>query len=474
MPTVRRQVAFVAALSLALSLSGAAVAHSAAPRSVVSTDAVGASGVGDPYFPLDGNGGYDVRHYDIADRYDIASGALRGATTVTAVATEALSRFDLDLVLSADRVTVNGRSADFHAGAHELVVTPTHALAAGDTFRVVVSYHGHPDDVRFHNEGPWNATPDEVTAANEPHIAPWWFAANDHPTDKATYDITISVPRGKQVISNGTLVSHESAGVQTTWHWSMDTPIASYLAFFAAGSFAMRSGVEHGLPFSIAASRRLSDVKGALAQLGETSDIVAWLETQFGPYPFSSTGGLMTVSGQSFSLENATRPTYPEDVSMSTVVHELAHQWFGDDVSVHRWSDIWLNEGFASFATWLYQETHGGQDAQERLVEVYDSIPSSDPFWSLKIGDPGPDRLFDSAVYVRGEMTLQALRHRIGDTAFFRVLKQWVAEHGGATGSIPQFERLASSVSGADLDGFFKVWLFTESKPAKTKANGLV
>ncbi len=446
-----RSTAACAAVVLVTGLAGAAVAQpeTALPRSLAgaasspSAGTVGAPGIGDPYFPLDGNGGYDVQHYDIDDSYDIPTEALQGQTTVTAVATQDLTRFDLDIVLTVDRVTVDGVKARFHSDPHELVITPATALHDGDTFVVLVTYHGDPDSIEFDGEAPWNATDLEATATNEPHIAPWWFAANDHPTDKATYDITVSVPRGQQVISNGTLVSHKSAGKQSTWHWRMDTPIASYLAFFAAGSFAVRSGVDHGLPYTIAVSRQFGSPTQGLALLRKSPDVVAWLASQFGDYPFSSTGGVITDSGQGFSLENATRPTYSGDVGLSTVIHELAHQWFGDDVSVRRWSDIWLNEGFASFAVWKYDEDHGGEDAQQRLLRVYDEFGDGDPFWTLKIGAPGADHLFDGEVYTRGEMTLQALRHRIGETDFTNVMRTWVTDHAGANGSVKQFEALA-------------------------------
>jgi aminopeptidase N len=254
----------------------------------------------------------------------------------------------------------------------------------------------------------------------------------------------------------------------------METPIASYLAFFAAGSFAVRSGEKHGLPYTIAVSKLFGSPSQGLALLRQSSDVVAWLEKQFGDYPFSSTGGVITGSGQGFALENASRPTYSGDAGLSTVIHELAHQWFGDDVSVHRWRDIWLNEGFASFAVWRYDEAHGGEDAQQRLLRVYDQFSASDPFWLLRIGAPGADHLFDGEVYTRGEMTLQALRHRIGEDDFVTLMRTWVAEHGGGNGSVKQFEALAKSVSGEQLDGFFQAWLFTSAKPARTKANGLV
>lgn len=341
-------------------------------------------------------------------------------------------------------------------------------------FRVEVAYHGRPGNISFGGERPWNATSNEAMAMNEPHIAPWWFAANDHPSDKATFDISISVPRGQQVLSNGTLLSHRADGDLTSWHWRMTDPMTTYLAFFAAGSFAIRSGVHDGLPYTIAASKHLGDVPGALALLRRTPAVVAWLQTQLGRYPFTSTGGVMTSAYAGFSLENATRPTHSPNANANTVVHELAHQWFGDDVSVAKWRDIWLNEGFASYMTWRYDEDHGGESTQQELLYWYDRIGQSSPFWSREVGDPGAKHLFGDPVYVRGEMTLAALRHRLGDDAFTRILRTWIADHAGGNGSIAQFERRAESVSGQHLRGFFTAWLFTGSKPARTKANGLV
>ena len=185
----------------------------------------------------------------------------------------------------------------------------------------------------------------------------------------------------------------------------------------------------------------------------------------------------MTSLYAGFALENASRPTYPYLGSgrqaRNVVVHELAHQWFGDDVSVDRWRDVWLNEGFATHAEWRYAEAHGGPDAQRRLIDQYQRRSARSAFWDLEIGNPGPRHLFDWPVYLRGAMTLQALRHRIGSTSFDTLMRSWVDRHGGGNARVPQFKRLAERVSGRQLDGFFRAWLFTGEKPARTRANGL-
>jgi aminopeptidase N len=255
--------------------------------------------------------------------------------------------------------------------------------------------------------------------------------------------------------------------------------MASYLAFFAAGRFRVQSGVSRGLPWTVAVSswfdRRTQDQQ--LRLLRRTPGVVHWLATQFGPYPFDSTGGVMTSIATGFALENQSRPTYPYlgtgHEARSVVVHELAHQWFGDQVSVERWRDIWLNEGFATWAEWRYDETHGGAKGWQRLLREYAAHPANRAFWRLRIANPGPARMFNQPVYDRGAMTLQALRHRIGTTAFLTVLRRWVEQNAYAGATTAEFEALAETVSGQDLDGFFDRWLRTGSKPARTAANGL-
>jgi len=453
-------------------VAGSAYAYAHGPSA-------GASGVGDRYFPKDGNGGFDVRHYDIRNRYDFATGALRGRTVITLVAKKDLSRFNLDFLLETTAVTVDGRRARFRRdGQHELVVRPARPLAKGQKVKVRVRYRGKPSTKRYLGENAWLADRHEVVAMGQPHMAPWWFPANDHPSDKATFKIAVTVPKGKQVVANGTLRKKESGRGTTTWHWRARDPMATYLAFFAAGDFRVEKTREGARTSWSAVSKRLSkgERQAAWKQLRRSQKIVRRLEKDLGPYPFETTGGVVTSLPVGFALENQTRPTYGAWISSnpSVVVHELAHQWFGDSLGIGRWRDIWLNEGFATFMEWRYDEKYFRTDPQERLLQTRGWYGPKDSFWDVHIGAPGPRNIFDEAVYDRGAMTIQALRTRIGEQAFWQLLRTWVAEHRNGLVAGAAFEAAAEKVSGQDLDGFFDAWLRSSSRPAATVENGLV
>ena len=438
----------------------------------------GAEGIGDPYFPLDGNGGIDVLHYAVHDSYGLRSRHLTGHTTLTVRATQDLSRFDLDLLLPVRSVSIDGRRASFTKPVpHELRITPATPLPSGVRFVVRVRYAGHPGRITDAGESNWLADDHEVVAMHEPHMAPWWFPANDHPLDKASMDIHITTSRQAQVVANGRFVDRRVHGRRATTHWHAAEPMAPYLAFFAAGRFAVRHGRHDGLPWYVAVSKAVPQPTRARSMrlMRRTPVLVDWLERQLGDYPFSSTGGLTTSLSPGFALENQTRPTYPVLAagSVGTVVHELAHQWFGDSVSVAGWRDIWLNEGAATFMQVRYAETHGGESGQLWLQRRYRGLAHDHGFWDLGVVDPGPDRIFDWPVYERGAMTLQALRHRIGDRDFWLLLRTWLADRSGANGSTEDFVALAEQLSGEDLAGFFEAWLSIRARPARTAENGL-
>jgi aminopeptidase N len=431
----------------------------------------GAPGIGDPYFPRLGNGGFDALHYDLDVAYAPGTGRLDGRTTLTARATRNLSSFDLDLQrLKITRVEVDGRRARFTRDGDEVTVTPRHSLRRGRQFRVTVTYGGVPQPlggpVVFGSKYGWMKTPDGVFVACEPNAASTWFPSSDHPSDKATYDIRVKAPEGLTAVSNGRLVSTYDRRGSTYTHWRESKPMATYLATATIGKFDVRTGrTPGGIPIYVAVDPVLRNGNNVdvYAVTAATTDYWSKL---FGPYPFEETGAIVDDMPEAgFSLEVQSKPAYSAVRNETTIVHELAHQWFGDSVSVARWKDVWLNEGFATYAQWLWAEHQGTRSAHDSFLAAYDALPATSSFWRTKVADPQRDTMFASAVYQRGAMTLQMLRERIGDRAFFRLLPAWTRLHRYGNADTADFVRLAERVSGRQLGGLFRTWLFTSGKP---------
>ncbi len=476
MPRRRARIAALAAAALTAALLPSVQAAQAAPDRRIGSD----SG-GDSYFPRDGNGGYDVEHYDLKVTYRPGSDKLAGRARITLVPSEDLYGFHLDLALVADSVKVDGERAKFSKPhPHELRVVPATSLAEGRPVTVDVRYHGRPARTRTTGVSPFIWHRAEAMAMGEPQIGPWWFPGNETPSDKATYDIALRVPKGKQAISNGELLERKRSKHWTTWRWEMTDPMTTYLAFFAAGRFQVVRETAAGRPAVYAVSRQLSKSarQKSLKLLRTTPGVVDWLEEQFGPYPYRSIGGVITGVPVWFALENQSRPTYPyvggpSRGAVSLVVHEQAHQWFGNDVTLERWSDIWLHEGFASYAEWLYAEHKWGRSTDRKLRAEYDAIPAGDRFWRVRVGDPGAARVFDDAIYVRGAMAIAALRNVVGSEALEEILRTWLQDHAGGNATGTEFRALAEEISGVELDDFFREWLDDRDRPARTRANGL-
>ncbi|MFE8949017.1 M1 family metallopeptidase [Streptomyces sp. NPDC007856] len=458
---LRRPTAVLATVPVAL----AALVGAAGPTA---PGTAGAPGVGDPYFPLSGNGGFHVRHYDLTLRYDTSSRHLDGRAVLDARATQHLSRFDLDLKgLKVSGVTVDGTPAAFRRDGQELVVTPRHTLPAGRGFRVTVSYDGTPRPVTDPDGSAdgWIPTDDGAFVAGEPQGAMTWFPANSHPKDKSSYDITVTVPQGRTAVSNGMLLGQRTEHGRTTFHWRETRPMAAYLATVTVGAFKVEQYTTHdGLRVYNAVDPR--EANAAAPVLRKLPSVLAWESKLFGPYPFRSAGAIVDhAPAVGYALETQTRPLYDSAPDIGTLVHESAHQWFGDSVSLTAWKDIWLNEGFATYAEWLYTEQHGGDSAQKTFDALY-ARPASDHLWAFPPGDPGSGKnIFDTPVYARGAMTLHELRKAVGDRDFFRILRAWSAAHRDGHGTTAQFTQLAERISGKRLDGPFHTWLFTKGKP---------
>jgi aminopeptidase N len=462
----RAGVALGVAIALGAVCAGDA-ARLAPPAVAQPSFTPGAPGVGDRYLPEAGNGGYDVHHYDLQLRYDPGSGQLDGHEVITAVATQNLSRFDLDFGrLAISALTVNGTGARWSKAGQELVITPSAGLRTGRRFSVDVRYAGQP------GTGPDAKTVDTgfirsrtgAVAVDEPTGAEDWYPVNDHPRDKASYTFAITVPAGVTAVANGVLEGTQATGNnETTWRWHEDAPMASYLATVAIGRYRVQTGPGN---LFIAVADTLPPAK-VDAVLARTPEIVQFLAGMFGPFPFDSLGGIVPAEPRiTYALETQTRPVYgstffDRDNATTVLAHELTHQWFGDSVSLHDWRDIWLNEGFATYGQWMWDEHTGQGSMRDHFEEYYGKTD----VWDPPPGDPGPDKLFAPSVYVRGAMTLQALRMTVGDATFFRILRAWADGHRYGTGTTSEFIDLAARLGGGSVRGLLNTWLYSPGRP---------
>ncbi|BCJ52285.1 peptidase [Actinoplanes sp. NBRC 14428] len=440
---MRRVLAFVVVLFLA-GCSGGTDPSSRAEGPARAGPAVfgpGAAGVGDPYFPESGNGGFDVAGYDLRLRYTPEKDLLSGTATIKATATQDLSRFQLDLTgLAVRAVTVNGVAAASRTGGGELVVTPAAGLRRGSAFTTVVRYAGRPVRVRG-GEG-WHRTSAGAYAQGGFTSASTWFPVNGHPSDKATFALRMTVPKGMAAVSNGVPGRRTKSRGTVTWRWSVRKPMASHRAFVAIGDYRVTPRQHRGRPVVTAVPAWYPGT-GALDRTAEIADFLA---TRFGPYPFDA-------------YEATAVGVPPADPGL--VARDLARQWFGNSVSVRGWQDVWLSEGFAVYAQWLWSEHAGGPDVDESARDLYDTYP----WQALPALNPGVKGLASQGPGVRGALTLHALQRRIGDERFFGLLRAWAAGHAYGTVTTADFVAAAEQASGQDLAAFFDVWLSGRYRP---------
>lgn len=430
----------------------------------------GADGVGDPYYPQDGNGGYRVAHYDIHLDYDPAKpNFLIGDARITAVATQDLNAFDLDLDgFTIGAVSVNGQPATFtRTGEHELVITPAQSINRSTPMDVRVAYSGTP--------GFWWMTASAegaVHAFGEPHSATSWYPVNDTPSNKASFTLTTTVPTGWNVVGNGEPLPPVTHGGKTTFVWKENHPIASYLTGVVIDKFQLQtSHLSDGKPVYNAYLPGGGDA--AKPSADRLPEVIDFLSSKFGPYPLSSAGGIYYPGDGGGGFETQDRPVYPAGLPAShftALVHENAHQWFGDSVSVTDWRDICLKECFATYAEWLWREAKDGADLDADYLKTVAQHKTDAAFWQNPLYDPGADSFYGGA-YTVGPLMLHALRRTVGDAVFFTTLQDFQCQHRYGNATWADFEQLAHQESGRDLTGFFHAWAHSRTVPADQYLN---
>jgi aminopeptidase N len=422
----------------------------------------------EPFFPQAGNRGYDASYYEVDLRYDPRTRGVKAETTMYALPAQSLKRFSLDFFgPKVTGVRVNGKAAKFGRGDGKLTVVPKQALPAGEYFTVAVSYSGVPPkivDPDGTSEG-WYPTDDGVLAVGEPQGTAAWIPCDNVPSDKAKFDIVVTVPKRLKAVANGRRHRVVHRGGLTTYDWREGRPMSPYLAVLDIGRGKIASSTVAGGPAYTLIDPRLEE--RTLPVLAELPEIVRFESKLYGPYPFSSAGSIVDYAPKlGYALESQSRPIYPYVPDLTTVVHETAHQWFGDSVGLKRWPEIWLNEGFATWTEWYYAERHGRRSARAIFNRLY-KVPASDTaFWNPPSAHPGtPVHMFGPSVYIRGGMALEALRLKIGTKPMLRVLHEWAQGHRYGSGNIEEFEILAEAIAGRPLRPFFQRWLYQRGKP---------
>jgi hypothetical protein len=456
----------------------------------------GSRSLGDPLFPALGNGGYDVQHYGLNIDYDPVANSMTSTAEISSTATQDLSEFSYDFRgLTVTSVTVDGVAAAVARDGDKLIITPAAGIPNGSAFTTVVAYNGVPVQIQDPDQSfeGWIRTVEGAFVVNEPMGAMSWFPNNNLPIDKATYDMAITVPSTKVALGNGELAGKTiNPNGTTTWRWHMGYPMASYLSTATVGDFdyTMSLGATalgaagHPLELhnAIDSSFTTAQKSAFNTSVAREDGITKFFSDNYGTYPFDSIGAVADrlPSNLGYVLEVQTKIHFPSSgVSINTLAHEISHQWFGNSVSLKTWSDIWLNEGWATWSQWNWtNKQNNGITPAQQFTNNYNST-TQPTRWNTATANPTAAGLFSTfPVYTRGAMTLEALRQIIGDGAFTELARMWQSDYryGNATTAdfIALAKRIARDRSGfeasnlAKLDTFFQQWLYTPAKPTMT------
>ncbi|MEV6299929.1 M1 family metallopeptidase [Actinoplanes sp. NPDC051861] len=423
----------------------------------------------DSYLPEHGNGGYRVLHYDLDLDYRVVSNRLAGRATITARAGQPLSRFSLDLGrFRVTDVRVDGRPAKFGHRPDKLRIKPERPIGYGATFKIEIRYAGSPVPIsgRWGDIG-WDELTDGALVAAQPIGAPSWFPCNDRPDDKATFLVTVTTTSPYTVLVTGDLVARRRRAGAITWIYERNEPTAPYLMSVQIGRYEQvelapgRVIQRAAIPPRLRAPFR--------HDFGRHGEIMATLQRLFGPYPFREYVVVVADDDLDDPVEAQGMAVFGRNhvdgrrTHERLVVHELAHQWFGNSLTIADWRHIWLNEGFATYAEWLWSQFAGGPSANTHAARWHAWLRTRPA--NVAVANPGVDRMFDPVVYKRGALALHALRAKAGEKAFFALLRSWTAEYRHRTVTTAQFREHAARFTPESLDGLFATWLDRPALP---------
>ena len=424
--------------------------------------------------PHSGTAAVRIVHYDLHLDYKILPNRLAGQATLRGSMLADARTIELDLVgLAAGRVLVNGRRHRYKQTRNKLVIRAQEKFLADEQLELEIQYSGTPGPAMgTWGDVGWEELTDGVLVAGQPTGAATWFPCNDHPSSKATFRVTILVDSEYTAVSNGELVDTRRRAGRTAWTWESAEPLATYLATMQIGQYR-RGSVDSGshvpsrVPMALACSAGLW--QQAQRILAKQHAMMTVFERRFGEYPFGHYGIVVTDDVLEIPLESQPLSILGRNHLAQTwnaerlIAHEMAHQWFGNSVTPKSWSDIWLNEGFACYAEWIWSEESGQKSAQQRAREQH--VRLADLPQNLVLADPGAADMFDDRVYKRGALTLHTLRLHIGDEDFFRILHRWTGQYRGANVTTEAFLALGEAVVGRPIEPLVHDWLYEKPLP---------
>ncbi|MGE0216922.1 M1 family metallopeptidase [Mycolicibacterium sp.] len=426
----------------------------------------------DPYLPGTGNFGYRASRYELELEYKVAINRLTGFATITAVTLAELKTFTLDLspALAVTKVSVNGkRPAQYRTAAGKLHITLPDRLPAGAAMSIAVRYGGTPRPIRSHwGDVGFEELTEGALVAGQPNGASSWFPCDDHPAAKASFGIQISTESPYYALANGKLLNRRARAGTTTWTYEQSEPTSTYLITLQIGMYGRHRVAKNGVEIAAVLPDRL---RAAFDHdFGRQAQMMKLFTKLFGPYPLAS-GYTVVVTDDDLEI-----PLEAQGISIfganhcdghrgaeRLIAHELAHQWFGNSVTVQRWRHIWLHEGFACYAEWLWSEHCGERSAEHWARHYHQRLVDSAQ--DLVLADPGPRDMFDDRVYKRGALTLHALRNHIGDANFFALLKDWTTRYRHSSVVTDDFTGLAAHYADDSLRPLWARWLYSTDVP---------
>ena len=414
---------------------------------------------------------FDVTYYKLNLDIEPSDSTISGLVEMKAIATvNDLDTVVLDLFANMSVDSVSGDASSYYRSGDFLLIELSLPVPEGNTFTVQVAYHGQP--VRYGLGGPfafdYHGDDPIIWSLSEPYGARAWWPCKDTPGDKAdSVDMIVTVPDNLIAASNGTLLGTTENGDGThTYHWHEGYPITTYLVSLAITNYETWSEWFHYQPgdsLEVQYYAYPEDYESARNQLTQTIDMLAYFHEIFGPYPFLREKYGIAQFAWGGGMEHQTITSQGGFGTVLTV-HELAHQWWGDKITNANWHEIWLNEGFASYAEALYFEHSLGSDYLKTYLQMMDRYYR----YPIYVDDTtSVSRIFNITVYDKGGWFLHMLRHIVGDATFFDILLAYSNDPRFAYGNVTTagFQDVCETISGEDLDWFFQPWIYEAGRP---------